>query len=222
MKMENNVYTELAKARYEFTKLNVKPTGSGQAGSKKFSFYSLDDILPRVNRIFSELSLLQFSTITNEKAIMTIIHGPSDSQVSFEIPYAQWVGQAATDPIMQLGGTLSYLTRYLWYTVMNIAEFDLVDGEVKIAEEVKNAVQKQEKYTSNNDTQPQQNKSSEKVEQYTGKIPGDLYYKQFPFDFEEGSGEYQISYDKNNKSWSWKLKQIINGDPIKEFPTELI
>ena len=48
--------------------------------------------------------------------------------------------------------------------------------------------------------QSSNNKSGDKVEKYTGKVPGDLYYKQFPFDFDEGSGEYQISYDKNAKT----------------------
>ena len=98
-----------------------------------------------------ELNLASFTTITTESAKMTIVDGEDETQMTFEIPFASFKGdeKRSLQEVQELGGSVTYMTRYLWVQVMNIVEPDTVD---RSKDEVDRAVKQQEKYI-NNDSQ---------------------------------------------------------------------
>lgn len=120
------VYSKLAKARKMLQESNLKKTGKGYG----FVYFELHDFLPRITEIFAEMNLASFTTITKDSAKMTIVDGEDDSAVTFEIPFASFKADEKRDlqEVQELGGSITYLTRYLWVQALNIVEPDTVDS----------------------------------------------------------------------------------------------
>jgi len=123
------VYGKLAKARLLLQKSNLKKTGKGHG----FIYFELADYLPRTTEIFAELGLVSFTKITDTNAMMTIVDAEDGSAIEFEIPFANFKGaeKKGLQQIQELGGTITYLSRYLWTQVMSIVEPDTIDGAKK-------------------------------------------------------------------------------------------
>lgn len=119
------VYENLSKARVMLQQSSLKKTGKGHG----FNYFELSDFLPRINEIFEELKLVSFTSITTETAKMIIASAEDGSTAEFEIPFANFKGddKRKLQEVQEMGGTITYLTRYLWVQVMNIVEPDTVD-----------------------------------------------------------------------------------------------
>jgi hypothetical protein len=129
-----NIYQKLAKARKMLQDSKLSKTGTGYG----FSYFELSDFLPRTTEIFDELGLASFTSITRERGTMTISDG--EGSITFEVPFAEFKSEEKRklQPVQELGGAVTYLTRYLWVQAMNIVEPDRVDS--KVMREVRRAV----------------------------------------------------------------------------------
>jgi hypothetical protein len=154
------VYGALSKARVMLQKSALKKTGKGHG----FTYFELGDFLPRVNDIFDELKLSSFTHITEEGAKMVIVSSEDGSMAEFEVPFANFKGDAKRNlqEVQEMGGTITYLTRYLWVQALNIVEPDRVDRDKEVKQE---------------ETQPQQQRqavqtqtSSVKTNNYTDDL----------------------------------------------------
>jgi hypothetical protein len=121
------VYGKLAQARKMLQESGLRKTGNGYG----FNYFELADFLPTTTEIFAQLGLASFTTITTESAKMTIVSAEDGSNVVFEIPFANFKSddKRALQEVQELGGSITYMTRYLWVQVMNIVEPDSVDGK---------------------------------------------------------------------------------------------
>jgi len=133
--MEMNIHQKLAKARKMLQDSKLYKTGKGYG----FSYFELSDFLPRTTEIFDELGLSSVTSISKEKCSMTISDG--QGSVVFELPFAEFVSEdkRKLQPVQELGGSVTYLTRYLWVQAMNIVEPDRVDS--KLMREVKQMIE---------------------------------------------------------------------------------
>ena len=144
------VYKKLAQAREMLQESGLKKTGKGYG----FSYFELSDFLPRTNEIFAELGLASFTTITIETAKMTICDAEDGSTMTFEIPFANFKSdeKRALQEVQELGGSVTYMTRYLWVQVMNIVEPDSIDSQVQ---KVVNRMEAQSTRTTTQETAQQ-------------------------------------------------------------------
>jgi hypothetical protein len=187
------VYGKLAQARVKLQQSNLKKTGKGHG----FVYFELGDFLPRINEIFNELKLSSFTSITSETAKMTIADAEDGSTMTFEVPFANFKGddKRKLQEVQELGGSITYLTRYLWVLALNIIEPDTVDRD---------------KQATSNTTQTQQVKQ-EPVQQETQQVQEDkpafekVYWdghsplKQFDHFMSEDGLEYKTMKNKEGK-----------------------
>jgi len=121
-----NIYQKLAKARKMLQDSRLSKSGNGYG----FSYFELSDFLPRTTEIFDELGIGSFTSINKERGTMTISDG--EGSIVFEVPFGEFKSEEKRklQPVQEIGGAITYITRYLWVQVMNIVESDTVDRHV--------------------------------------------------------------------------------------------
>lgn len=124
-----SIYKKIAEARVKLQ--DSKLTKSGFNKFANFKYYELADFLPSLNRINLELGIFtKFELDTaGEKAILNIFDfDKPEEKITFDIPYISSKVQGATD-IQNLGGTITYLRRYLFLVAFEITDGDVIDAQ---------------------------------------------------------------------------------------------
>lgn len=128
-----NVYQKLLKARAMFLEADVKKTGKNMHLS--FKYFELEDIVPTATRIFGEVGIIPVVNFTADTATMTIVNtdNPEES-ICFVSPFNQIApivsntGKQATNEMMALGSSITYMRRYLYMIALDICESDGIDA----------------------------------------------------------------------------------------------
>lgn len=124
-----SIYKKIAEARVKLQ--DSKLTKSGFNKFANFKYYELADFLPSLNRINLELGICtKFELDTaGEKAILNIFDfDKPEEKITFDIPYISSKVQGATE-IQNLGGTITYLRRYLFLVAFEITDGDVIDAQ---------------------------------------------------------------------------------------------
>lgn len=129
-----NVYQKLLAARAKFLESDVQKTGKNMHLS--FKYFELDDIVPTATRIFSELGLIPIVNFTSDVATMTVVNTDDPEEViPFVAPFNQIApivsntGKQATNEMMALGSSITYMRRYLYMIALDICESDGIDAD---------------------------------------------------------------------------------------------
>lgn len=137
-----NVYQKLIKARKMFLQSDIQKTGKNMHLS--FMYFELEDIVPTVISIFSEIGLLSVISFDDSIAKMTIINTDNaEEKVDFTVPFTPLqpiisnTGKQATNEMQALGSSITYMRRYLYMIAMDIVESDSIDSELGKDEPVK-------------------------------------------------------------------------------------
>lgn len=120
-----NVYQKLQECRVELQQMNLKKTGKNSFAG--YVYFELADFLPVVNEMFLRKGLTSIFNIDTEEASLTIIDIATSQQVRFTSPIADATIKGA-NPVQCLGGTHTYLKRYLYFNALEIVENDLFDN----------------------------------------------------------------------------------------------
>ena len=121
-----NVYSKLQTARVRLQESDLKKSGENKFAG--FKYFELGDFLPGINKIFDELKLSSFINFTKEEAKLTIINSEKiDETIEFTCPVADLTLKGA-NAIQNLGGTQTYLRRYLYMNALEIVENDEFDA----------------------------------------------------------------------------------------------
>ena len=124
--MNRNIYSKLMSARVKFHKLKLKKTGHNKFAG--FKYYELADFLVPATQLLQEENLCPIVTFTNEEARLTLVNGDNpEEQIIFTSPMRD-LELKGTNAIQNLGGSQTYLTRYLYIQLMNIVEADVFDA----------------------------------------------------------------------------------------------
>lgn len=130
-----NVYQKLIKARQMFLQSDIQKTGKNMHLS--FKYFELEDIVPTVISIFSEIGLLSVISFDDSIAKMTIINTDNvEENVDFTAPFTPLqpiisnTGKQATNEMQALGSSITYMRRYLYMIAMDIVESDSIDSEL--------------------------------------------------------------------------------------------
>lgn len=123
-----NIYEKLSKAR---ATLELKKTGVATINNagKTRSYFSLDDILPSVNKTANELKFLCKFDLNKEIATLKIIDCEKiEDFIEFSIPASTATIQGG-NVVQSIGATQTYLRRYLYLNAFEIAEYDVIEEE---------------------------------------------------------------------------------------------
>lgn len=123
-----NIYEKLSKAR---ATLELKKTGvvTVNNAGKTRSYFSLDDILPSVNKTANELKFLCKFDLNKEIATLKIIDCEKiEDFIEFSIPASTATIQGG-NVVQSIGATQTYLRRYLYLNAFEIAEYDVIEEE---------------------------------------------------------------------------------------------
>lgn len=123
-----NVYSKLQTARVRLQESNLKKSGENKFAG--FKYFELGDFLPSINKIFDELKLSSFINFTKEEAKLIIINSEKvDETIEFTCPVVDLTLKGA-NAIQNLGGTQTYLRRYLYINALEIVEDDEFDAVI--------------------------------------------------------------------------------------------
>jgi hypothetical protein len=127
-----SIYKKLQECRVLLQNTNLKK--SGKNGHLGFSYFSLDDFIGVVNKLFLDHDLFSaFSIVTtaegNREAELVIYHQPEGKPletVRFSSPIAD-AGLKGSTAIQSLGAVHTYMRRYLYLNALEIAEPEVLD-----------------------------------------------------------------------------------------------
>lgn len=132
-----NIYQKLLKARAMFLEADVKKTGKNMHLS--FKYFELEDIVPTATRIFGEVGIVPLVNFTADTATMTMVNTDSPEEtVTFVSPFNQIApivsnaGKQATNEMMALGSSITYMRRYLYMIALDICESDGIDANAGV------------------------------------------------------------------------------------------
>ena len=127
---------KLAKARALFLKSGISKSGKNM--KLEFKYFELEDILKYAIPIFDRIGLINDMVITQEFATAKVYNADNMSAepITFSIPFAQMdqiiskAGNMVTNSIQALGGSVTYLRRYLWMLILEVIEPDEIDSNI--------------------------------------------------------------------------------------------
>lgn len=121
----DNVYVRLNRARTMFHSREIKKSGRNKFSN--YDYFELEDIVPNKIEIFEQVGLCDFITFNNEEASLLLINVDApDDNIVFTLPMRDLEIKGA-NAIQALGGTETYLRRYLYQLVLDIVERDAFD-----------------------------------------------------------------------------------------------
>lgn len=128
-----NVYQKLAEARARFLDAPIQKSGKNRFAG--FKYFELEDIVPAATAIFKDLGLL-FVVSFDEKSARGILYNtdaPEAEYITVQSPVKDLVTNEGTYPngmnaVQALGGTETYLRRYLYMLILDIVDADTFDA----------------------------------------------------------------------------------------------
>lgn len=128
-----NVYGKLAKCRVQLQEAKLKKSGKNKYAG--FEYFELADFLPAANKIFAENGLCPIFNIFGDKAVLNIFNADKpDEVIVFQSRIAD-LELKGCNAIQALGGTITYMRRYLYINALEIVENDSFDAVVDKPEE---------------------------------------------------------------------------------------
>ena len=121
-----NVYGKLAVARGKFLNAGVKKTGKNLYA--EFKYFTLEDIIPTKQSIFTEIGLMDCISFGTEVATLTLtnIDNPEET-IEFMSPLRE-DESLIKNPIQKLGAIETYVRRYLYMLMLDIVEADAIEA----------------------------------------------------------------------------------------------
>lgn len=119
------IYEKLQRVRVELQKMNLKKSGKNSYAG--FTYFELADFLPTVNEMFLQNKLFSNFSMNEAYANLTIYDYEDNSMAEFSTPIAE-LELKGCNKIQALGGTHTYLKRYLYINALEIVESDLFDS----------------------------------------------------------------------------------------------
>lgn len=134
-----NIYEKLQKIRSE---LNLKKTGVVSFGNMKREYFSLNDILPEVNKAAAKEKICCMFNLCGESATLKIVNSEKpEEEILFSVPIAN--ATINGNAVQGIGATQTYLRRYLYLNAFEIAEFDEIEEQTPQEQKTQAAAKKQ-------------------------------------------------------------------------------
>lgn len=126
--MENkiNIYQKIQAIKEELLEMNLKKSGLNKFAN--FSYYELSDFLPQIIKLCNKYNLFTQINFNETNGTLTIIDAEEpNSKVEYVTPTEE-LELKGCNKIQALGGTQTYLRRYLYMNAFDITENDLFEN----------------------------------------------------------------------------------------------
>lgn len=134
-----NIYEKLQKIRSE---LKLTKTGVVSFGNMKREYFSLNDILPEVNKAAAKEKICCMFNLCDESATLKIVNSEKpEEEILFSVPIAN--ATINGNAVQGIGATQTYLRRYLYLNAFEIAEFDEIEEQTPQQPKTQAAAKKQ-------------------------------------------------------------------------------
>lgn len=120
-----NVYRLLNKARLALQDKELKKTGKNTYSG--YDYFTLNDFLPEVQKIFDGLNLSGVVSFTADLATLTITDMTEGGQIIITSPMGS-ANLKGCHEVQNVGAVETYQRRYLWVTALEIVEHDELDS----------------------------------------------------------------------------------------------
>ena len=121
-----NVYQKLNDARAKFHKKSLKKSGHNKFAG--YNYFELADFVVPAIEIFNEVGLTSIVRFNKEQAELIVVNVDKPEEI---IVFTSPMSSAALKgchEVQNLGAVQTYLTRYLWVSVLHIVEHDALDS----------------------------------------------------------------------------------------------
>ncbi|CAB4140322.1 Essential recombination function protein [uncultured Caudovirales phage] len=130
--MENfEVYAKLQKCRVELQNMELKKSGHNKFAG--YRYFELGDILPAINTLFDIYGLCYSLQFDRDMANMFIVDVATGNSIKFCCPMESAILKGC-QPVQNLGGSISYISRYLLVMALAVSEHDAVDASEPLKE----------------------------------------------------------------------------------------
>ena len=128
--MENkiNIYQKMQAIKEELLEMNLKKSGENKFAN--FSYYELSDFLPQIIKLCNKYNLFTQINFDKENGTLTIVNAENTDETISYITPTEELELKGCNKIQALGGTQTYLRRYLYMNAFDITENDLFDNIV--------------------------------------------------------------------------------------------
>ena len=121
-----NVYQKLNEARAKFHKKALKKSGHNKFAG--YNYFELGDFVIPAIEIFNEVGLTSIVRFGKEIAEFIVVNVEKpDEIIVFTSPMSSAALKGCHE-VQNLGAVQTYLTRYLWVSVLHIVEHDALDA----------------------------------------------------------------------------------------------
>ena len=121
-----NVYQKLNEARAKFHKKALKKSGHNKFAG--YNYFELGDFVIPAIEIFNEVGLTSIISFGKEIAEFIVVNTEKpDEIIVFTSPMSSAALKGCHE-VQNLGAVQTYLSRYLWVSVLHIVEHDALDA----------------------------------------------------------------------------------------------
>ena len=125
------VYAKLQKCRVELQNMELKKSGHNKF--QGYKYFELRDFLPAINTLFDIYGLCYSLQFDRDMANMFVVDVDTGSSIKFCCPMESAVLKGC-QPVQNLGGSLTYISRYLLCLALAVSESDIVDASEPLKE----------------------------------------------------------------------------------------
>ena len=130
-----NVYQKLNEARAKFHTKALKKSGHNKFAG--YNYFELGDFVIPAIEIFNEVGLTSIIRFGKEIAEFIVVNVDKPEEIIvFTSPMSE-ANLKGCHPVQNLGAVQTYISRYLWVSVLHIVEHDALDATTgsKVVEE---------------------------------------------------------------------------------------
>lgn len=130
---------KLSQIRKNLGEIEIKKSGENSCSG--FKYFELDDILPHIKELAAKYQVFNKIDFESDRATLTIINNEKpEEQFVFTSTIAEAKMKGCND-IQNLGGTQTYLRRYLYMNAYEITDRDSFDGTMGVKEARERAIE---------------------------------------------------------------------------------
>lgn len=120
-----NIYGKVHQVKEKLLSSNIKKSGHNKFAN--FKYYELQDFVPHIIKFCGEVKLLTTFKFNNQEGVLRIINVENPEEIlEYEVPMRK-ADLKGCNEVQTLGGSITYLKRYLYMNAFDITENDQFD-----------------------------------------------------------------------------------------------
>lgn len=130
-----NIYEKVQQIKKKILETNIKKSGNNKFAN--FKYYELSDFVPHIINYCDEAGLLTTFDFSDTEGVLRIINTEKPEEIlEYRVPMRR-TDLKGCNEVQALGGSITYLKRYLYMNAFDITENDQFDCRITENKEYK-------------------------------------------------------------------------------------